>query len=400
MQWVVAFNGSRDAYQVPIALAERDNLEGLVTDWYTPLDRRWCRIALGMLPGSISERMRRRYRQGLPSNLVKARALRAAYLGSFLRNDAARDALLGEHAGRMARNRGAGILSYSYYAHAAFEAYGSERPGKVLFQVQAHPMSVRRLLAEEATSSELARTCIRRDLEFTYAGGQWDQLCDEPLHADRCLVSCSYTKRTLIENGVDAAKVRVVPYGVDTDVFHPAACPPDSPFRVLFVGQLTHKKGLAYLLEAWRRLGLKDAELVLVGRGRSDAEILALYEGHYTLRGPVNDRDELRTLYQSSHVCCVPSLSEGFGLVYLESLACGTPIIASRNSGAPDVITDGQEGFIVGIRDVDALMQRLLWCYEHRGALADMRERARTTAERFTWPAFRRALASTIADLQ
>lgn len=400
MQWVVAFNGSRDAYQVPIALAERGILAGLVTDWYTPLDRRWCRIALGMLPQRIGERMRRRYRPGLPSDLVDARALGSAYLGWFLRNDAARDSLLGKRAGRLARSRGAGILSYSYYAHAAFEAYGSERPGKVLFQVQAHPLSVRRLLAEEASSSDLARTCVSRDLEFTYATGQLGQLCGEPLRADRCLVSCSYVKRTLVENGVDAAKIQVVPYGVDTDAFCPAADPPGSPFRVLFVGQLTHKKGLTYLLEAWRRLGLKDAELVLVGRGRSDAEILASYKGEYHLRGAVNDRGELRTLYQSSHVCCVPSLSEGFGLIYLESLACGTPIIASRNSGAPDVITDGQEGFIVGIRDVDELMQRLLWCYEHRSELAEMRHRARATAERFTWSVFRQTLAAMLADFR
>ena len=96
----------------------------------------------------------------------------------------------------------------------------------------------------------------------------------------------------------------------------------------------------------------------------------------------------------------MPSLIEGFGLVYLESLACGTPVIATPNTGAADLISEGEEGFIVDIRNVEALAERILWCYEHRRELALMRPKARRLAERHTWGAFRRSIIDVISEIE
>ncbi|HEY0777071.1 MAG TPA: glycosyltransferase family 4 protein, partial [Gemmatirosa sp.] len=139
-------------------------------------------------------------------------------------------------------------------------------------------------------------------------------------------------------------------------------------------------------------LAFTDAELVLVGRGVHDGPLLRAYDGLYRVERDVHARAEMARIYADSDVCCLPSLSDAFGHVLLEALACGTPVIGTPNTAAPDLVTPGENGFIVPIRDVDALAGALAWCYEHRDALAEMRAQARRCAERFSWSAFRRTL--------
>lgn len=201
-----------------------------------------------------------------------------------------------------------------------------------------------------------------------------------------------------MEHGVEASRIHVVPYGVDLEQFHPPAEPPAGPFRVLFVGQLTQRKGVKYLLEAWRELALPKAELVLVGRGHVDRQLLRPYEGSFRLELNVHSRARMRSLYQGSHVFCMPSLTESFGLVYLEAMACGTPVIGTPNTGAADVVRDGRDGFLVPIRRIEPLKERLLWCYENQAALMSFRAEARRRAETFSWTRFRRGIVEALAE--
>ena len=395
MKWVVVFNGRRDAYQAPLALAERGALESLVTDWYTPLDRAWCRPLLQLAPERIRGLLASRFRAGLPSARVTADVL--GVLGTRIASRgelAAIDRRLGSVAGRIASKRGAGLLAYSYWAHAAF-THASLDTARVIFQVHPHPESLRALYEEELALVPDARESLLAEEEMRRPAHYQRLMAEEPHLADACIAASGFTARTLIEQGIEADRIRVIPYGVDLERFRPGAPPPERPFRVLFVGQFVQRKGLSYLLEAWRRLALPNAELVLAGRGNMDRTLLTRYDGSYVQRERVTD-DELRELYRTSHVFCMPSLAEGFGLVYLEALASGTPIIGTPNTGAADVVQEGVEGFLVGIRDVDALAARLRWCYDHPAELAAMRVRARARAERLSWSAFRSELAGAL----
>lgn len=409
MQWVVAFKGSRDAYQVPLALAEGDKLAAFVTDWYSPFDTKWFRGISKLLPARALHPLRKRFRSGLPSRKVHTRPFEL--LRTKLNVRAASDVgdnRIGVLAGALAADTRAGLLSYSYYAHAAFNHIAARETPKVIFQVHPHPRSIRNLLSEEIQLNPEGRESLEREIELSLDDKRFAQLSEEPLLAGMCLAASEFTKRTLVENGVSAEKIRVVPYGVDLTRFHPAASnekshgsdgASDAPFRVLFAGQMIQRKGLSYLLEAWKRLALPHAELILVGRGGADGHLLAKYEGLYQLK-VASSVEHLRELYQTSDVCCLPSLIEGFGLVYLEALACGTPIIATPNTGAADMIRDGEEGFIVPIRDTQTLMEKLSWCYENRRELGEMRARARRVAERHTWEAFRGRIRSEIAEFE
>lgn len=388
------FNGARDSYQAPLALAEGGRLEALVTDWYAPLDRAWARVAEHFVPPSLREGVRRRHAEGLPSSLVVGGA-RGAFEAWRSRSDLSRlDAWLGTRAGRLAGRRGAGVFAYSYYAHAAFAAAPPDT-ARLIFQVHPHPRSLAALYDEELRLVPEARASLLAEEEAQTETPRFARLAEEPHLADGCIAASSFTRRTLIEQGIAPERVRVVPYGVDLERLTPAAPPPRRPFRVLFVGQMVQRKGLGYLLEAWRRLALPDAELVLAGRGTCDRPLLARFDGLAVRREAVSER-ELLALYRSAHVFCMPSIAEGFGLVYLEALACGTPAIGTPNTGAPDVVRHGREGFIVGVRDVDALAARLRWCYDHPEALEQMRSAARARAEEFSWPAFRRELRAAV----
>ncbi len=379
-----------------MALAEAGILETLITDWYSPLDRVWFQKSLRLLPAGHRAAFQSRYCSGLPSSKVKTRPFELIR-GKVNPHNASLigDNRIGTLAGQVAKATGAGIFSYSYYAYTAFRAYGDGPYPRILFQAHPHPKSVRKLLLEEIDLLPECRESLSKEVELSMPDDRFQQLSEEPLMAERCLVASHYTKRTLLENGVAADQIEVLPYGVNLNVFRPPAKTLSGPFRVLFVGQMVQRKGLWYLLEAWRRLALPNAELVLAGRGNFDQGMLEKFSGLYQLRVAVNTR-ELVELYQASDLCCVPSLIEGFGFVFLESLACGTPVICTPHTGAADLIRNGEEGFIVSLRNVDELIERLEWSYTHRQELLEMRGKARKLAERHTLEGFRRSLAAQI----
>jgi alpha-maltose-1-phosphate synthase len=119
-----------------------------------------------------------------------------------------------------------------------------------------------------------------------------------------------------------------------------------------------------YLLEAFRRARLPGAELVLVGGQQSHTQaILDRYPtDHVTVTGLLPRAGVVSEMSKAS-VLVLPSIEEGLAMVLAQSLACGCPVIATTHTGAEDLFTDGQEGFIVPPRDVDALADRLTQLY-------------------------------------
>jgi glycosyltransferase involved in cell wall biosynthesis len=269
---------------------------------------------------------------------------------------------------------------------------------KVLVQVHPHPAAVRKILQADLDYSEFGENSLLSEQELSSDQRRFDQLATEALIADHCIVASNFTKRTLIENGVPGQNVHVVPYGVDIGVREVRSKRTDS-FRVAFVGQMVQRKGLEYLLKAWKKLRLPKAELVLAGRGRIDTKLLGAFPSAFTYMKDLSD-GELEELYDSSDLFCMPSLVEGFGLVYLEALARGVPVIATPNTGAADIVEDGREGFIVPIRDIDALAQKLEWAYANRPALAEMGAAARSLAEQYSWARFRAGIRESLNRIE
>ncbi len=206
--------------------------------------------------------------------------------------------------------------------------------------------------------------------------------------ADQITVPGTFAQRTFLHKGFSAEQVWVTPDGVDSNYFRPPETAPaqDKTFRVLFAGGISLRKGVQYLMPAAARLRPTVPIEVTLAGGLSDGgrECLEQYDGQYEFRGFVSQA-ELRELYRRSSVLVLPSIEEGFGVVIAEAMACGLPVVATENSGGPDLIRDGVDGFIVPIRDVEALEDRLIKLWRDPERRRAMGAAARERITLFSW---------------
>lgn len=202
---------------------------------------------------------------------------------------------------------------------------------------------------------------------------------EEAIYAacDAITVPSSMAARSFAEMGVPREKVHVIPYGVRLERFQPSDEPPADSFEVLFAGSVGLRKGVPYLLEAFARLRHPRKLLRVVGAVQEDIRTVLprLPMAQVELLGSV-PQAELAALMSRSHVLALPSIEEGLALVQAQAMACGCPVVCSTNTGGEDLFTDGTEGFIVPIRDPDALGARLQRLADDPDLQRSMREAA------------------------
>jgi glycosyltransferase involved in cell wall biosynthesis len=180
--------------------------------------------------------------------------------------------------------------------------------------------------------------------------------------ADCITVPSSFAMRSFLAQGIASEKLRLLPYGVNLGRFEPVTTPAEDQFNVLFVGGMSLQKGVQYLVQAYSQLQHPKKSLTFAGAVSSDVVKLLSEKGLWPAEAKAIGhvpQAELKHLMSSSHVMVLPSIQEGFGMVMAQAMACACPVIASENTGAQDLFTDGNEGFTVLIRDVAALTARL-----------------------------------------
>jgi glycosyltransferase involved in cell wall biosynthesis len=178
--------------------------------------------------------------------------------------------------------------------------------------------------------------------------------------ADALTVPSAFALRTYVEMGLPAEKLHVIPYGVRLEAFRPTREPDAGEFAVLFAGGAGLRKGIPYLLQAFALLQHPGKVLRIAGAVQPDLRraLQRLPKEHVEFLGNV-PRARLVDLMSRSHALVLPSIEDGFGLVMAEALACGCPVIASTNTGAEELFSDGVEGFVVPICDSPAILERL-----------------------------------------
>jgi glycosyltransferase involved in cell wall biosynthesis len=233
-----------------------------------------------------------------------------------------------------------------------------------------------------ATLSEPLRKRRRKDRELELA--------------TKVVAASAFTRRSL-EALQLRTPVAVVPYAFPVDAFSLRADPPRGPFTVLAVGSHDLRKGTPYLLEAWRRAAIPDAELHLVGPIRLSPEFMSRYAGSFR-HSPHVPKSQLGLRYAAADVLAFPTLGDGFGLVIQEAMCTGTPVITTPCGGGPECITDGVDGWLIPPRDIDALVDRLRFCAANRDAVFAAGRAARARAERWTQAEFGAALLAALAS--
>lgn len=194
-----------------------------------------------------------------------------------------------------------------------------------------------------------------------------DQRAIEREEAEYALADCitvpsGFAFRSFVNQGIAPEKMRLLPYGVNLSRFEPCDIPDPERFDVLFVGAMSLQKGVPYLLQAFNAIRHPAKSLTFAGAVSPTViecmDAQGLWSDSIRVLGHV-PQPELKRWMSKSHVLVLPSVQEGLAMVMAQAMACGCPVVASENTGARDLFDDGQEGFIVPIRDPKALTERL-----------------------------------------
>jgi glycosyltransferase involved in cell wall biosynthesis len=222
------------------------------------------------------------------------------------------------------------------------------------------------------------------------------QMLEEYELADRILVLSEKAEETFLAAGVPREKLFRHQRGVDIERFSPAPNPPQK-FVAIFVGALIKRKGVHHLIEVWRRLALKDAELILAGTVHDEIRPLLRDAGASSIR-VLGFAPRIEDVYRASAVHIFPSECEGSAKCTYEAAACGLPQITTRESG--DVVQHEVNGLIIPPNNPDALAESILRLYHDRGLCAKLGAAGRERAvAQFTWGHFRARLLEAYRSL-
>ena len=360
-RWVCCQIGRREHYAIPRALHRRGVLAELITDFW----------ADGLYASAPGRRSRERFHADLRSAPVWAPNAAALMLETSLklsgqngweailrRNDwfqtAAAERI--QHLARHLDRSPTVCFAYSYGAARVFDAARAHGWTTVLGQIDPGPV-------EERLVARLHQR--HRDLEPAWRPAPeayWDGWRDECRLADRIIVNSAWSRDALCEAGVPTEKIRVVPLAYEgVMVPAPAADARGSqPFRVLFLGQVTIRKGIAELIEAAEILRGEPVQFLIAGPVLMDLPAAAMQHPQITWLGSVPGTDIAKWFAQAD-VLILPTHSDGFGLTQLEALGHHVPVIASTHCGR--VVEDGVNGLIlpeVSGEAIAAAVRRLL----------------------------------------
>ncbi len=204
--------------------------------------------------------------------------------------------------------------------------------------------------------------------------------------ADRILVPSRCAEETFLKAGFSKEKLAYVARGVDPDLYAPASSAPDR-FRLVFTGALIERKGVHHLLDAWERLALKDAELILLGQPHGEIKKRLSQKKPSNVKVPGFVKD-VGSVLRSGTAFVFPSECEGFAKATLEAAATGLPLIATRESG--DAIVDGKTGHLIPANSPDALAAAIEDFYNNptKAAALGVAGREHVLAN-FTWDHYR-----------
>ncbi len=235
--------------------------------------------------------------------------------------------------------------------------------------------------------------------------------------ADRIVVASQHEKHLLTAlYGARPEAISVVPCGVDLDLFAPMDKEmarrrlgiPQTQRILLFVGRIEPLKGIDILISAAAQLHDDEnfAVLIVGGDARAEAQVDELrrhaealgIDHHITFVGSVA-HDALPLYYNAADVCVVPSYYESFGLVAVESMACGTPVVASRVGGLTSTVSDGETGYLVPWRCPEPFAERLELLLDNDELRASFGRAGREAVERFRWANVADAVAGLYEEL-
>jgi glycosyltransferase involved in cell wall biosynthesis len=404
INWICSQIGAREHYAIPRALASSGKLVRLYTEFWAGAS--WRRLSAMQLTKPLKpvRGLSARYHPDLNSAPVSSWNLRALYWefsGRYLPpgpgatnhyqrfidigrafSVAVRDSL------RLRREISDETLFFTYDTGAleTFEWLKKRGNRCVLAQMDPSRVEVRLVREEErlwpgwqAEATDVPEEYFRRRER------EWEL-------ADKIIVNSEFTKRALVEQGVEVEKIFTMPLSyekVHSDELASRIPKNNSPLQVLWLGQVILRKGIQYLIEAARLLAGEKIQFDVVGAIGISSDAVASAPSNMTFHGRAS-RDQVGYWYRNADIFVLPTISDGFGLTQLEAMAYGLPVIATTNCG--EVVSHGIDGMIVQSRNARDLAEAIQ-CYRSQPRLLrEHQAAALTKARKFS-------LASLAGDL-
>lgn len=387
--WIVCQIGAREDYAIARALARCGSLSGVITDaWVAPT------AASALLP----QRLRERWHPELngapiraPSVTSVVRSLSDRLIGRTGWNQVmARNAWFQRKAARDLRTFPGTTHTVFSYSYAAGDVLAeAKRRGwrTVLGQIDPGPVEAR-IVADlyERDGQQHAHEPIPEDY--------WSLWRHEIMLADKIVVNSRWSREALIAEGVASEKIAVIPLAHEPEREVPrrnlpAFFSPERPLKLLFLGQVTLRKGVEVIFEALRLLPDVPLSLDIVGPLQVELAKAVANDPRINFHGPVA-RSETRAFYEHADIFLFPTFSDGFGLTQLEALAAGLPVIASTFCG--NVVRDSVDGHILASLDPHALAGLLRELAANPGDVARLQRGAVFDTQRFGLDAIGRQL--------
>ena len=358
MKWLCCQLGAREHYAIPRALFRVDMLAYLLTDAWVPPSSLLAKIC------DSRSKLRGRFHSELPDARVRAfnsslivfeMLARVRRLGGWTKI-IARNGWFQRKVVSFLRSQLSTIdyqptlLSYSYTALEPFRYAKAHGWKTLLVQIDPGPEEEAIVAEEAARVRELAAGWQPAPTEY------WALWREECKLADRIVVNSEWSREALVRRGVPPEKVSVIPLAYEVTLLpdhettrlrqreYPGRFTFERPMRVLFLGLINLRKGIARLLEAARILRDEPVEFWMVGPVETAHASTIGNAGRVKWFGPVT-RNQATEFYRNADVFILPTLSDGFAITQLEAQAHGLPVIASRFCGK--VVGDGLDGIIL-----------------------------------------------------
>jgi len=367
MKVIISVGGRFHSFDLARELFRRDALKFIITSYPKFIIKKW----------------------GLPGNKIKSVIIKEIFERTYnklpvkLKNIANPQFFLNELYDKLAMN----ILEESdiFVGWSSFSLHSLRKAKKMGAKIIIERGSSHILYQNEILKEELEKICLNEKCRILPHPKIIEKELMEYEESDYIAIPSLFCKRTFLEKGVHENKLIHVPYGVDLSQFKQIP-KKDKVFRVCFAGALSLRKGVLYLLKAFCDIKLPNSELILIGKASEELRpLLEIYNGKYKYLGHKR-QSELFKYYSQSSVFVIMSIEEGLAMVIPQAMACGLPVICTTNTGGEDLVRDGIDGFIIPIRDVEKLKEKLIYLYENPEICRNMglcaKERAKSM---FSW---------------
>lgn len=393
--WICCQLGAREHYAIPRALAATGRLELLITDIWLDQDH-----PCNLLPSSFLSSLRSRSHPQVPSAQVKAFNQAQIAWEIFHRyykiknkvNEweliTARNLWWQKQVVKILKKYQVGeknitLFAYSYGALELLIYAKSRGWRTVLGQIDPGIIETQ-IIQQVATKHSQLSSAIISNPDQQY-WSNWQQECQI---ADRIIVNSNWSQQALQKAGIDQHKITTIPLAYQaangTEEFtrtYPSNFSPQRPLKVLFLGQVIIRKGIAAILEAIPLLQDYPIEFWFVGQVKVTLPIALINHPQIKWFGAVS-RSQTDYYYQQTDVFLFPTHSDGFGLTQLEAQAWKLPIIASQFCGA--VVKEQNNGLILPQITSKAIAETLIFCLQNPQQLAKFSSNSTQVLSDFT----------------